>query len=392
MEAARIEAFYAALKHRPSSQRSDGEGSYHGGVAVDEEYGHQVLTEADMFGKGGSKRSADGSLHGGANDGSMHGSSTRGEGSRSGNTMEEEVGLAFANLEGAAEFDPARLGMNVSKDASGGLVVTVPPKGARRAPGEAGESSRGGNAYASQGGGSAHGEMVPFGGARMSSNGSNSSVENSRHGPSDLSDVRAQLARQMQRKVPDAADVPPAASPGRGPAPKPPSSAVLSPSVLAATQAAAAAAAQRDRRSFVARLRDPETGALSNLRLFGGNVGASTAMTRSIGDAGAARCCIAEPEFCTLLVAPTQRARLIIASDGMWDVYANEEAEQLSRGTRMDAPKTTAECATLLVTRALEDRTFDGLSADDITAVVVDIRGGGLASAGGPSGACCVVM
>jgi hypothetical protein len=81
--------------------------------------------------------------------------------------------------------------------------------------------------------------------------------------------------------------------------------------VLKATEAAAAAAAQRDRRSFVARLRDPETGAMSNLRLFGGNVGSSTAMTRSIGDAGAARCCIPDPEFTTVLVPPTQARQVL---------------------------------------------------------------------------------
>jgi serine/threonine protein phosphatase PrpC len=98
--------------------------------------------------------------------------------------------------------------------------------------------------------------------------------------------------------------------------------------------------------------------------------------------------------FSDALPAPAcpQRSRLIIASDGLWDVYANEEAEQLSRGTRMDAPRSSADCATLLASRALEDRSFDGLSPDDITALVVDIHGGGLAAAGGPQGACCTMM
>jgi hypothetical protein len=371
--------------------------------------------------------------------------------------MEEEVTIAFASLEGVslADFDPASLGMNVSKDAGGGFVVTVPPRGARRASapvpyngaapaGDAERSLRGASAAGAAllsgnrgtatppGGLSLHGAS-DFGapGTPTAGEGSvrsaGSSIDNSRHGPTELQDLRSQLARVHQRAAISGGDSGGAApaSPGRqggnGMAARPPlaPSALLSPAALAATNAAAAQAAHRDRRSFVARLRDPETGALSNLRLFGGNVGASTAMTRSIGDAGAARCCIAEPEFCTQLVAPTQardalcapclfvsadmllplspflcaqRARLIIASDGLWDVYANEEAEQLSRGTRLDAPRTSAECATLLASRALEDRAFDGLAADDITALVVDIRGGGLAAAGGPSGACCTVM
>lgn len=85
---------------------------------------------------------------------------------------------------------------------------------------------------------------------------------------------------------------------------------------------------------------------------------------------------------------PLQRARIIIASDGLWDVYANEEAEQLSRGSR----KSTADCAVMMATRALEDRAFDGLAADDITALVIDIRRGPLPAPGAESGGCCVVM
>ena len=72
-------------------------------------------------------------------------------------------------------------------------------------------------------------------------------------------------------------------------------------------------------------------------------------------------------------------------------MYANEEAEQLSRGSRMDAPKSTADCAVMMAARAQEDRAFDGLAPDDITALVIDIRRGPL-PAPGESGGCCVVM
>jgi hypothetical protein len=68
-------------------------------------------------------------------------------------------------------------------------------------------------------------------------------------------------------------------------------------------------------------------------------------------------------------------------------VYANEEAEQLSRGSRTS----TADCAVMMAARALEDRAFDGLAADDITALVIDIRRGPLPAPGESSG-CCVVM
>ena len=304
MEAARIEAFYAALARRPSSTRSQGSDSedgsvrlccsaplprkrfahsprsaqYHGADAALAELrdASQVLTD-DMLGKGKGKKgaapqpvtpkspspaaSAEGSRSNSYAD--LH--------SYGGNSMEEEVGPAFAHLE--EEFNPSRLGMNVSTDASGGLIITVPPK---RGAGE-GSNSRGNSMH-----------------------GPSSTPENSRHGPSGLNDMRAQLAK------PPAPASPKPASGGKPPPAKPPPASVLSPAALAATEAAAKASAQRDRRSFVARLRDPETGAMSNLRLFGGNVGSSTAMTRSIGDAGAARCCIPEPEFTTVLVPPTQ--------------------------------------------------------------------------------------
>jgi len=251
---------------------------YHGSSAALTELrdSSQVLTD-EMLGKGKKGAAAPAVAPSSPSPGSSH------DGSRSasyvdlnsrtshgGNSMEEEVGPAFANLE---EFNPSRLGMNVSKDSSGGLVITVPPK---RGQGD-GTNSRGNSMH-----------------------GSACTPENSRHGPSDLSDMRAELAK---RQAPQPSSPKPAA--GGKPQPAKPAS-VLPPAVLKATEAAAAAAAQRDRRSFVARLRDPETGAMSNLRLFGGNVGSSTAMTRSIGDANAARCCIAEPEFTTVLVPPAQ--------------------------------------------------------------------------------------
>lgn len=98
---------------------------------------------------------------------------------------------------------------------------------------------------------------------------------------------------------------------------------------------------QRRRISFVGRLRDPNTGALSNLRLFGGKLGASTAMTRSIGDREAARCCISEPEVVTMVVEASQKARVVICSDGVWDVYDNAEALSVSKGGRINACKTS---------------------------------------------------
>lgn len=238
----------------------------------------QVLTD-DMFGKSkGGKKGASvapstppSQSPGASAEGSRNSSFADPQRSYGGNSMEEEVGPAFAHLE--EEFNPAGLGMNVSKDASGGLIITVPPK---RGLGGEGSNSRGGSRH-----------------------GPGSTPENSRHGPSELGDLRAQLAK------PPAGSPKAAANGMSSPVKKPPTS-VLSPAQIAATEKAAQGVPPRARRSFVARLHDPETGAMSNLRLFGGNVGASTAMTRSIGDIGAARCCIPEPEFSSVLIPPTQ--------------------------------------------------------------------------------------
>ena len=240
----------------------------------------QVLTD-EMFGKSkGGKKGASvapgtppSQSPGASAEGSRHSSfADISQRSYGGNSMEEEVGPAFAHLE--EEFNPAGLGMVVSKDASGGLIISVPPK---RGLGGEGSNSRGGSRH-----------------------GPSTTPDNSRHGPSELGDMRAQLAKPPSGAPKAAANV------MSSPVKKPPPTSVLSPAQLAATEKAAQEVPPRARRSFVARLHDPETGAMSNLRLFGGNVGASTAMTRSIGDIGAARCCIPEPEFSSVLIPPTQ--------------------------------------------------------------------------------------
>ncbi len=304
-----------------------------------------------------------------ADDGASKASSTG-----NGMTMEEEVNNAFEAL---SNFDPTQLGMNVSRGADGAFLVTLPP---RTPPG----STRGGSEFS----------MLRSNNASAAAEGSHrsgtSSLDNSRHGPTELADLRIEPPKPAMLAHASGTSVAAPAAPA--PAALPASTLVskLSPEALAAAQKAAAEVPVRGRRSFVARLRDPETGAMSNPRLFGGSVGASTAMTRSIGDRGAARCCIAEPEFTTQLVEPGQKARVIVASDGMWDVYADDESETISRGTRMDGLRSSADAASLLAKRAQEDRSFDGLSPDDITIIVIDIHGGALPAAG--DGGCCALM
>lgn len=375
-ELARVTAFYEELRRRGSSFRGEGSGTGsvtpHGGsthsssaalAAMSEEPLRLHVVSESMFAelKAPPGTPPAGSCH-------------------PAEAMETEVAAAFAGLE---EFDPKSLALNIGTNAKGELIVTVPPRkgsaGSPRARGE--ESGRGG-----RGEGSGRGISRPN---------SAGSTENSRHGPSGLLEAGGMLRRSAT--PPTATGAPGGAEAGRvlgrsstAPHAEPdgeaahalrrsstaphvagapgggdaqvrpcasapglanPSGSLLTPEALAAVKREAMAAQLRDRRSFVARLYDPATGEQSNLRLFGGSVGASTAMTRSIGDRGAARCCTAEPEVATVMVGPGLRARLLVASDGLWDVLTVEQAEQLGRPGR--GPE---GAALTLVTRAKEDR------------------------------------
>ena len=370
MEAARIEAFYGALARleRSGSHRSESdEGSLHGERTGSGHGATQVLTDAMMA------------------SGPTKGSGSEAPISRSpstGHTMDEEVSGTFAAL---TEFDPRHLGLNVSLDGAGSLVVNLPPRTPTRKGSEF-------SIVRSSSGIEAPVEPSVRGGGDNSEKDHPDSRENSRHGPTALSDLRKRLPKPAAAAAAANSELSAAPAPVTAVPALPPSAAgsKLSAAALEAAQKAAANVPTRVRRSFVARLRDPETGAMSNPRLFGGNVGASTAMTRSIGDRGAARCCIPEPEFTTKMVAPCQKARVIIASDGMWDVYEDEESETISRGSMIDLPRTSDAAAMLLAKRAQEDRSFDGLAPDDITVVVCDLYGGALPPPG--QGGCCAVM
>ena len=165
---------------------------------------------------------------------------------------------------------------------------------------------------------------------------------------------------------------------------------------------------ERERMSFIGRLRDKKTGRMSQPRLFGGKPGASTAMTRSIGDRDAARCCISDPEITTTVVEAGDCGRIIIASDGMWDVMSIEQAETISKGFGFSGTRNPQEAAALLAQQArvaelraaaaafpgggvhcvfclqaADERQEQGMPQDDITVFVIDVRGGPRGVGGG---------
>lgn len=156
------------------------------------------------------------------------------------------------------------------------------------------------------------------------------------------------------------------------------------------------------RTSFVGRSRDVRSGKMSKPRLFGGEIG-SIGMSRSIGDRRAARACVSTPDIRTVSVGSGALVRIIISSDGVWDVVSNEQAERIALGGAAAAhhqhanaaaaaghsrATSTADSALRLVRRAHSERYQQSVAPDDITAIVVDVHGGPLALSAGAR-ACC---
>jgi serine/threonine protein phosphatase PrpC len=103
--------------------------------------------------------------------------------------------------------------------------------------------------------------------------------------------------------------------------------------------------------------------------IFAHSGGVSLQISRSIGDCYGPRSVISEPEIITLRAPSSQRARFIIASDGVFDVMSSEDAAKCVESYG-DPVKAAAKLCTVSKSRRL----YGGKSADDITAVVIDIN------------------
>ena len=121
------------------------------------------------------------------------------------------------------------------------------------------------------------------------------------------------------------------------------------------------------RSSFVGFFRDDKGKALSKERLFSSS-GESHGVSRSIGDRGAARGCIATPDIKTVMVPAGRGARIAVCSDGVWDVYDSDKAVAAVKGS------STAEAAAKkLCSYARQRREYGGQPMDDISAIIIDI-------------------
>jgi len=130
-----------------------------------------------------------------------------------------------------------------------------------------------------------------------------------------------------------------------------------------------AATAKPGRRpTVVAHRVNDQTGEKGPKVLFNEGTGVSTVVTRSLGDSQAASALSDEPDFTHATVAAG--SRLVLASDGVWDAMANNEVAAAIR--HIADP---LKAARVLCKVAKQRRLYGGFTADDISAVVINLYG-----------------
>lgn len=117
-----------------------------------------------------------------------------------------------------------------------------------------------------------------------------------------------------------------------------------------------------DRRTFNGKPAGPRC-------VFSHTGGVSLQVTRSIGDAYAARSVIARPDVCTFQVPGNEYARFVLASDGVFE--AMDDLEVAKFVSRISNPTKAAQ---KLSAQAKQKRLYSGMGVDDITCIVVDIN------------------
>ena len=138
------------------------------------------------------------------------------------------------------------------------------------------------------------------------------------------------------------------------------------------------------RRSFIAQRISDNGKQKGPWCLFSGASGCSLAVTRSLGDSDAARCCISEPEIIRRKIPAGTAERIVICSDGVWDVMTSADVAERARSGSNPA---AAAKKVALIAKERRSRGFFG--RDDITVMVVDV---GEFGGGGGEGKCnCVI-
>ena len=105
------------------------------------------------------------------------------------------------------------------------------------------------------------------------------------------------------------------------------------------------------------------------LVVFAHSGGVSLQVSRSIGDALAARSVLPDPEIATFDIPKGTYTRFVAASDGLWDVYTSEAV-----GKMIYEIADPAVAARKLTLAAKAKRTQTGRTIDDITVVIFDLN------------------
>ena len=122
------------------------------------------------------------------------------------------------------------------------------------------------------------------------------------------------------------------------------------------------------RNSFIAK-RKTANGEEKGPEALFGMYNFSTNMTRSIGDRYGPRSCLAVPDISAVTIRKNEYVRIVIASDGVWDVLKNSEVKDI---VLLD--RSPEDAAVRIVQRAYNEREYKKLRQDDITAIVVDVN------------------
>jgi len=97
----------------------------------------------------------------------------------------------------------------------------------------------------------------------------------------------------------------------------------------------------------------------------------SILMTRSVGDRYGPRCCCAVPDVSTITIPAGKYVRVVLASDGVWDVVSTEDVLKWELKKKYRIP---SDFADYLAKKAKKLRMIQELREDDITVVVVDVN------------------
>lgn len=123
------------------------------------------------------------------------------------------------------------------------------------------------------------------------------------------------------------------------------------------------------RYSFIEQRKDHQGNAFGTPCIFAHDGGISLQITRSIGDRDAARSVIATPEIKDIELEHSVYARIVLASDGVFDAVSSAAVAKFVRKY-----KDPQRAALKLVKYAKEKRLYSGKGIDDITAIVFDIN------------------